>query len=79
MKKFILGIVLFVIGVIGILFMLYGSLEYPHVYSTASESYRGLTGFLKGNGFVFLFYVFVIFAVSGLSTSILTAYTKILN
>ena len=80
MKKFTLGIVLFVIGIIGVLFLIYGSLEFPHSYLSSNyETYVGLIGFLKGNGLEFLFYVFVLFTISGLTISIMCSFTKIFD
>jgi len=77
MKKFILGITLFIIGTLGILFLLYGSLEYPHSFIIDARQYTGLIGFLRGNGLSGLFILFLLFALSGLTISILCSFTKV--
>ncbi|PAT01747.1 hypothetical protein CI105_04465 [Candidatus Izimaplasma bacterium ZiA1] len=80
MPKFILGIVLFIIGSIGTLFLIYITLEFPNLYDTSELiTYVGFRGFLRNNIVELLFSVFGLFTLSGLVTSVLAAYTNLLE
>ena len=60
--------------------MVYGSLEYPSsFFDLEGNKYEGLVGFLKVYKLTTLFTVFIVFAISGLLTSILSSYTKVLE